>query len=307
MNSVSTAIHTVYLRCDEPVAKIDWQAVEKGIKEACKYGAVNLTAKGVRLEMFREAQKAVDLALKIGLSVRVDLIIEKSWEQGFNKLLKCGVEVVAVLTPQTLAQGALIIPRSIAPHITTYVVVDKTNQQRLEADVERLLVVYSVKRVVVHLTSRVKPEEYVDLCARICKLAVKYPGKVWARIPWALLDDRSWSVVRRLCNYSQIIGLCLDGGVIPCGLKRGTVSSTPSIRDASLQDILRSDPIIVGFRETRVPESVQGICRRCVFRWYCANICPAYVYNVSGSFISSYPDCEALAAHGLFPKQCLLS
>jgi radical SAM protein with 4Fe4S-binding SPASM domain len=309
MNPALTAVGSVYLRCDEPVTRVDWQAVETGLREARKCGAVRFVAKGVRPEVSEVVEKATRLALRMGLSVRVDLEVKERWDPRFDMLMKKGIEVVARTAPQTPAQGTPAFPRSVAPHVTTYVVVDGSNQRCLEADVETWLVVNGVRRVVLLLSmdSGLKPAEYVELCARMCRLAAEYPGRVWARLPWAFLDGGSWSVVRRLCDYARTIGVCLDGGVVPCGVKRPAGDGTPTVRDAPLKHILRSDRLMVSFRETRLPDSVQGVCRRCVFRRYCANICPAHVYNVTGSCTDSYPDCEVLEAHGLFPKQCLVS
>lgn len=301
-------LNTLYLRCDAPVATLRWESVVKGLQQAADCGAKHILVNGLRRDISELVERVLEVSLRKGFSIRVDAELDEGWVACWDSMVARGLDFVVHIPSVTFPFEDLKIPRLIAPRLTAYLTVDGRNQQGFEAEVETILNVVGVGRVVlvVVMQAGLGPSEYTWVCERIRKLATQYPNRVWARLPWVLLDERSWHVSRRLCDYSHTIGLRLDGGVVPCGVDVHNEGEIPNIRDASLEEILRFDPFITHFRQMVVPDEVQGVCRRCVFRRYCANICPAYVYNKTGSFTNSYPECELMLRAGVFPASCLL-
>ncbi len=304
----SCTVSAVYLRCDEPCENGGWKAVRSGLEQAARCGARSLLIKASRLVEPDLIARAVDLCRGRGFSIRFDVALDDNWDSRWRATIEKGVSLVLHIPPEALPGVSLQIPRSLARDLTVYVEVEHRNQGRLEDVVRTLLASIGVSKVVLFVTMRhgLGSSEYLSLCSRVRALAVQYPGQIWARMPWVLLDGDTWRVSRRLCDYSHTIGLRLDGGIVPCGAKRRAEDGIPTVCDARLEEILRFDPFMAGFRDIVLPDDVQGVCRRCVFSRYCANICPAYVYNTTGSFTESYPECQQLLADGLFPECCLL-
>ncbi|MBW1973493.1 MAG: radical SAM protein, partial [Deltaproteobacteria bacterium] len=104
------------------------------------------------------------------------------------------------------------------------------------------------------------------------------------------------------CNIKNIIGILADGSYALCGIGY-TVPDLifGFISKDNLRDIWEEHPIIKDIREN-LPEKLEGICRDCLFNYYCLGSCVAMNFHDTGSLFSSYRLCEILNKKGLFPE-----
>ena len=154
------------------------------------------------------------------------------------------------------------------------------------------------------------PSEYIKLAHTLEKLMELYPGKIGTSLPWVLIADFSpeyMNITRTLCNYKNLLTILPNGDISLCGIGMTHPSTVlGNISQVNLSDIWENEPELLNKLHTMDPLHIEGICGRCVFRKYCANMCPAYVYEIHGTFTNSYPLCEELEATGVFPRKYLV-
>lgn len=150
-------------------------------------------------------------------------------------------------------------------------------------------------------------KDVIELSYILMKLYDKYFGRINTSLPLSLFIVHGSKYVRLAegrCNYKELLGILPDGGVSLCavGLYKPELI-IGNIRRDSIYDIWYSNK---GFlKELRMlrPDDLDGICKKCILKYYCAIKCPAQVYLKFGTFRASYPLCQELYKAGLFPQE----
>ncbi|MBT9175151.1 MAG: Antilisterial bacteriocin subtilosin biosynthesis protein AlbA [candidate division WS2 bacterium] len=152
-----------------------------------------------------------------------------------------------------------------------------------------------------------EPQEYLELITRLIKLAKQFPNRVASMVPWALANPvDNLDLAFGKCDITSIIGLLPNGGVSICGIG---ITQPESIFANSLSD----DPAYIWetagnlVQLSSKTKRFSGICGACLFQHYCANICPAYAYEVYRSFVAPFPTCQILYETGRFPTRWIVS
>lgn len=149
--------------------------------------------------------------------------------------------------------------------------------------------------------------EFVQVLERMDK---KYPGKIGTFLPWALIAgfmSNPLTITRSVCEYKSLLTLLPNGDISLCGI--GIINPSTvigNIKYTTLSEIWENESSLLADLHSMNPLQLEGICKRCIFKNYCANMCPAFVYDVYGKFAASYPICEELEASGLFPEKYLV-
>lgn len=129
-------------------------------------------------------------------------------------------------------------------------------------------------------------------------------------------EHRNGTVECLNCTAVEIVRMCLDGRPVDeiirllsteypeveCERIRAPTFSVSSRR---LCEIVRDHPALRQLREFDYTK-VKGVCSQCLFSRYCANQCPAYVFNTTGAFDNSLPECQWLYEKGVFPHEFLI-
>lgn len=152
-------------------------------------------------------------------------------------------------------------------------------------------------------------ESYTEFTRILKKVGQVYPGKIGTSLPQALTAHFAFQhyVTTTSCDYKTLLTLLPNGDVSLCGIGITHPSAVlGDIKKESLNDIWNSDSGLLSDLRLMDQLHIDGICKRCIFKKYCANVCPAYVYEVYKTFTSSYPLCEELQAAGLFPEKYLV-
>lgn len=151
---------------------------------------------------------------------------------------------------------------------------------------------------------------YKELAHTLEEIEEMYPGKIGTSLPWVLIADFAsdhLDITRTVCEYKSLLTLLPNGDVSLCGVGITSPSTiVGNIQQDALSDIWENKPGLLSELHDMDPLHIHGICGKCIFRRYCANMCPAYVYDIYGTFAASYPLCEELRASDLFPEKYLV-
>lgn len=139
-------------------------------------------------------------------------------------------------------------------------------------------------------------------------LGTQYSGRISVLLPWSLISPiESPGLVFGRCGADEIIGVLPDGGISLCGL--GITRCDTIVGNAVSEDPLklwRESGLFASIRTVFRERRFSGVCGVCVFRRYCANVCPASAFELRGSFSAPYPTCQELFEAGVFPEEYLL-
>jgi len=151
---------------------------------------------------------------------------------------------------------------------------------------------------------------YTKLAHTLEEMEELYPGKIGTSLPWVLVSDFAsdhLDITRTVCEYKNLLTLLPNGDVSLCGVGITNPSTVVgNIQETTLSHIWENKPGLLAELHKMDPLHIEGVCGSCIFRRYCANMCPAYVYDIYGTFSASYPLCEELKASGLFPEKYLV-
>lgn len=147
--------------------------------------------------------------------------------------------------------------------------------------------------------------EIISFYREVNRLAGKYPGRVSAMTPWAMADLSGRLRIGK-CDAERMISLLPDGSISTCGIAIiNTRAVLGNIRTHSIADVWRDSPVMCELRN-RNQVKYKGVCGMCMFQDACANRCPAYAFDVFGSFDGPYPVCQRLYEDGLFPSEFIV-
>lgn len=151
---------------------------------------------------------------------------------------------------------------------------------------------------------------YKELAHTLEEMERMYPGKIGTSLPWVLIADfasNHLEITRTVCEYKSLLTILPNGDISLCGVGITNPSTiVGNIQDNTLFNIWENKPGLLAELHDMDSLHLQGVCGRCIFRKYCANMCPAYVYDTYRTFSSSHPLCEELRSSGLFPEKYLV-
>lgn len=104
------------------------------------------------------------------------------------------------------------------------------------------------------------------------------------------------------CPFLNIMGLLSDGRISFCGI--GYSEENLILGHISRDDVTelwKTSSVLKAVRR-EIPNSIGGICSRCVFLHSCCGSCRAIAYQQEKSFTSPHPWCSELEQAGLFPE-----
>ena len=109
------------------------------------------------------------------------------------------------------------------------------------------------------------------------------------------------------CSFPYYIAINSNGDVAPCdGLFNYPEMIIGNIRKTSLLEIWEKSKLLRDLRKIN-PSDLKGVCKKCIYRDYCAGGCRASAYINYGDFRMPDPVCQTVYEAGLFPKDCLKS
>ncbi|MCK4259610.1 MAG: hypothetical protein KAX49_11570 [Halanaerobiales bacterium] len=300
MNQLST----LYLRFESKIKTPNEDAVIDGINQACHLGCqeIRITGDPINDEniFFKVLEIIKNKKLKISFDLSQDYITNELIQElnSMNNIYNFAINIT----------GDLAVRKSICYEgLIANIFLDSTNIYKAEESIKSLLDKYKFLRVkiITSIRSLGSIDVYLDLVNTLQTMHKIYKDRLYAMIPWCLLDLSTLTLGRTVCQYQRAVGVFLDGAVTVCGVSRNIKEPTNSLVDLSLKEILEKDPFLCQLRET-TPETITGVCQSCVFKNYCANLCPANVYNETGHFNNSYTICQILYDNGRFPVNCLI-
>jgi len=107
------------------------------------------------------------------------------------------------------------------------------------------------------------------------------------------------------CGIMGILGILGDGRISICGI--GNIKDSlvlGRIGQDSIEDIWNNHPVLLEIREN-VPKNLQGVCGKCILRFYCLGKCRAEAYYNRGSLLAALSFCQKAYDEGLFPASRL--
>jgi len=109
-----------------------------------------------------------------------------------------------------------------------------------------------------------------------------------------------------VCGIKNLLGILADGRISICGIGRNVDQLVLGwVGKDSLRDIWENSPILKKIRE-EIPQKMQGICGKCMFRFYCLGKCRAQVFYDSGDLLAPFYFCQQAYEQGFFPKNRLV-
>ncbi|MBT9175150.1 MAG: hypothetical protein DDT22_00824 [candidate division WS2 bacterium] len=300
-------IETLYFRFEESTPMLKWTILKGILYQGLALGMRHLRVIGPAPQARKLLPKLIDLNTPKKFDLRVDLPIKHLTLGDVVYCVSNKLETVIHLATDFTDVGELSQFQNYAPNVIVYLTINRFNYPFWYTLIKKLLLNIGFKTIAVTavIGGHFGPEEYITFCKHLCSAAKYYPGRIYARIPWSMLELDVWTMGRTVCNFRQACGLWVDGTVMPCGVERRKYSKLPNIQNATLKEILSTDPQMIKFRQLK-KEGLNGVCNCCIFRKYCANQCPAYVYNATGSFTNSFPECQILWEAGLFPNKYMV-
>lgn len=107
------------------------------------------------------------------------------------------------------------------------------------------------------------------------------------------------------CSFPYCIGVDSRGDVAPCdGFFNCPEMILGNVRNQTLKEIWNKSKIIKDIIKIN-PKDLKGVCKKCVYRDYCAGGCRAYSYIKYKDLTMPDPVCQDIYEAGLFPKDCL--
>ena len=109
------------------------------------------------------------------------------------------------------------------------------------------------------------------------------------------------------CNIFTICGILSNGDVSICGVgRRKKKLVMGNVQTDSIARIWREGSIFKEIRKN-IPNSMGGICGRCLFKYHCLGFCRADVLADDQSLMDPYQFCQAAHRKGLFPEARILN
>lgn len=139
------------------------------------------------------------------------------------------------------------------------------------------------------------------------ELSKKYPVDVYFDIPVGLKSLKSIKKGALFqCNILNILGILADGTISLCGIgETESELNIGNIKAHSIGDVWRNHPLLHSLRQD-IPHNLEGVCKKCIFRFRCRGGCRALVYAMQKNLRGSFFLCEDALRKGLFPPSRMM-
>ncbi len=297
-------LSTLYLRFDSADLTPDEQIVIEGLRQAKLLGCEEIRISGNPTVFDGIFYKILDTVKELDTQISFDLNLNDMTEDLIQQLRTMdSIYNFAINLNEKFEIGDDISLEGLIGNI----VINYNNVGKAKEGIRQLLDKdrLGLVKVITHVYWLDSCQTYLKLIEDLKNLHKKYKGRLYALIPWALLENSNLTLSRTVCEYRSSVGLFLDGTVTVCGVARSKKEPESSLYTSSLEEILEEDSFINSLKRT-TKETLTGVCQVCFFKNYCANLCPAMVFNQTGKFNNSFVDCQILYDNGYFPEQYLL-
>ena len=295
-------LDTLYLRFADSIA-IDEDLILKGIKEAKELKTKNVKFFGNSTKNKDTFKRLVNEITKLNMAVEIDINISDI-DLDLVDFIKQNADLVKFglnITPPFNLNDININCEGLLVNVN----VNSNNIDFIPDIIDSYIYKHRFRRVKLYFNLyNLEHNDYERLVRYILKHYLEYGDKLYTAIPYIFLQEHNLKLARRVCNYHKVVGLFTDGVVTACGVQRSVSDELYNLKHNSLLQIINSHEKITILHKMK-PSDLKGVCKICVFKNYCGNICPAAVYNYSGSFNNSYRDCQLLYDKGLFPNEYL--
>jgi len=303
-------IETLYVRFASESGKARPSVLYRGLEEAVEMGCKHMRLIDHPLRYPDIALKVTEFAISRDIDIELDTPVDDVTPAVMENL-KAFPGDIAILFPQDKPPN----PQDLLPNgkrmnvkrlIASITIVSSSPVATASAELAEALFArgFDLLKFSILWNSYADATEYLQTVEMVNHLASTYSGKVLAMIPWVLLKRENFRVGRTVCQYKETVGLTLDGVVTCCGTDP-IWAPTFSVSSRRLCEIVRDHPAFRQLREFDYTK-VKGVCSQCLFSRYCANQCPAYVFNTTGAFDNSLPECQWLYEKGVFPHEFLI-
>ncbi len=109
------------------------------------------------------------------------------------------------------------------------------------------------------------------------------------------------------CNIFNVIGILANGCISLCGIgqtETGLVMG--NIAGDDIRQVWSNHPLLKKLRK-ELPESLEGICGRCIFKFRCLGACRASAYSSTGNLNSPFFLCDEAYKSGIFPESRMIN
>lgn len=107
------------------------------------------------------------------------------------------------------------------------------------------------------------------------------------------------------CSFPYYIAIDSNGNIAPCdGLFDCKEMIIGNVRKDSIKNVWEKSKLLKKLRKIN-PSDLKGVCKKCIYKDYCAGGCRAAAYNTYKDFTMPDPICQDIYDSGDFPKECL--
>lgn len=108
------------------------------------------------------------------------------------------------------------------------------------------------------------------------------------------------------CGIMNILGILGDGKISICGIgRRAETLVLGQVGQNKIKDIWNEHPTLKEIRG-KVPGNLEGVCAKCILKYYCLGKCRAEAYYSQGSLLAPLSFCQEAYEQGLFPVSRLI-
>ena len=153
--------------------------------------------------------------------------------------------------------------------------------------------------------------EIIAKAREVHSVASRLGIEAGVNLPPALLSPERFGKASMPCHWAKhFCGIMPNGDVAmchgcdSCQMVGGDLFTAGNVRLGSLSEIWRSSSVF-GMLRALNPDSLEGVCGRCVIRIYCRGYCRVRAYLDCGSLLGPESLCQAAYEEGLFPRYML--
>jgi len=108
------------------------------------------------------------------------------------------------------------------------------------------------------------------------------------------------------CGFRHLLGILADGSVSFCGMGyKYSQYVFGRAEDVDLPELWNHHPVLAEVRSC-IPESLEGVCGNCVFKWDCQGGCRSNAFDHQGSITAPTRNCQGLYEAGRFPRSRMI-
>lgn len=109
------------------------------------------------------------------------------------------------------------------------------------------------------------------------------------------------------CGIKHLLGIIADGKISICGIGKTMEKLIfGEVGKDRIKDIWENSAVLKQIRE-EIPQKLQGVCGKCLFRFYCLGKCRAAAFYETENLLAPFSICQQAYEHDFFPKSRLIS